>query len=71
MKFEEFKNLKVGDMCRIIRGHDADRLCQVAYIEGEAVVVRSADGCRFYSMNIYEHLKITSYRELKLDKQES
>ena len=68
MKFEEFKNVKVGDICRVIRGHDAGRLCQIAYIEGESVVVRSADGERFYSMNQYERLKLTSYRELKLEK---
>ena len=58
-------NLKVGDTCVIIRGRDAGRECQVAYIEGESVLVRSADGKRFNSMTQYGRLKLTSYRELK------
>ena len=34
MTMKELQELKIGDMCIIIRGHDAGRLCQVAYIEG-------------------------------------
>ena len=66
MTGKQFANLEVGDMCMVIRGHDAGRYCQVAYIEGESVVVRSLDGKRFWSMNQYDRLKLTSYRELRL-----
>ncbi len=66
MKMEELVNLKVGDKCIIIRGHDAGRECEVAFIEGESVLVRSADGRRFDSLAQYARLKLTSYRELKL-----
>ena len=66
MTKDQFNNLKVGDLCEIIRGHDAGRQCQVAYIEGESVLVRSADGRRFYSMTQYGRLRLTSWRELKL-----
>lgn len=66
MTRDQFSNLKVGDMCEIIRGHDAGRQCQVAYIEGESVLVRSADGRRFDAMTQYGRLRLTSWRELKL-----
>ena len=66
MTRDQLHNLKVGDMCTIIRGHDAGRLCQVAYIEGESVLVHSADGRRFNSMTQYGRLRLTSWRELKL-----
>lgn len=71
MTYNEFNNLKVGDYCTIIRGHDAGRKCQVAYIEGESVLVRSADGHRFDSLTKYSNLRLTSWRELKLLKIES
>lgn len=66
MTKEQLKTLKVGDICEIIRGHDAGRLCQVAYIEGESVLVRSADGRRFNSLTQYGRLRLTSWRELRL-----
>ena len=58
-------NLKVGDVCIILRGRDKGRECQVAYIEGESVLVRSVDGRRFSSLTQYGRLKLTSYRELR------
>ena len=65
MTWKEFKGLEVDDICIIIRGHDRNRLCQVAFIEGEAVLIRSVNGKRFYTMEQYSTLKLTSYRELK------
>lgn len=62
----QFEKLKIGDICEIIRGHDAGRLCQVAYMEGESVVVRSADGKRFDALTQYGRLRLTSWRELKI-----
>lgn len=70
MTRNEFNNLKVGDYCTIMRGHDEGRECQVAYIEGESVLVRSADGHRFNSMQHYAKLRLTNWRELKLLKTE-
>ena len=67
----QLNDLKVGDMCTIIRGHDAGRLCEVAYIEGESVLVRSADGRRFSSLTQYGRLRLTSWRELKLEEDEA
>lgn len=66
MTMKELKSLKIGDICEIIRGRDAKRICEIAFIEGESVLVRSADGRRFDSMEQYSRLKLTSYRELKL-----
>lgn len=68
MTMKELGELKVGDLCTIIRGHDAGRLCEVAYIEGESVLVRSADGKRFNSLTKYGKLRLTSWRELKIVK---
>lgn len=68
MTMKELQELKVGDMCTIIRGLDAGRLCQVAYIEGESVLVRSADSRRFNSLTQYGRLRLTSYRELEVMK---
>lgn len=67
---EELNNLNVGDKRIVIRGHDAGRECEVAFIEGESALVRSAYGRRFNSLGQYARyarLKPTSYRELKLE----
>ena len=64
MTREQLHKLKIGDMCTIIRGHDAGRLCQVAYIEDESVLVRSADGQKFNSLTQYGKLRLTSWKEL-------
>lgn len=71
MTRDQLNNLKIGDMCIIIRGHDAGRLYQVAYIEGESVLVRSAYGRRFNSMTQYGRLRLTSWRELRLFSEEA
>lgn len=62
----QFDNLKVGDMCKIFRGHDAERLCEVAYIEGDCVLVRSADGRYFKSSANHGRLRLMNWRELTL-----
>ncbi len=67
MTMEQFRKLKVGDMVTIQRGKEAGRLCQVAYIEENSVVVRSADGlqlCPQGSGSIFSKLRLTSWREL-------
>jgi hypothetical protein len=72
MTRDQFKKLKVGDICVIIKGRDEGRRCQVAYIEGDAVLVRSDDGRRFDSMTKYARLRLTSWRELTpITKEES
>lgn len=64
MNRDQFDKLKVGDECIIIKGRDEGRRCQVAYIEGDAVLVRSTDGHRFDSLTKYAKLRLTSWREL-------
>ena len=66
MTMKELNNLNVGDKCIINRGHDAGRECEVAFIEGESVLVRYTNGRRFDSLTQYGRLRLTSYRELKL-----
>jgi hypothetical protein len=68
MTNEQFKNLKVGDMCVVSRGRDADRLVQVAFIEKEGIVIRSADGKRFHAIGCYGPLRLTGSGELKIFK---
>lgn len=65
MTKKELENLKVGDMCAIIRGNDVGRIAQIAYIEEGSVLIRSVDGEPFRSQYAYGKFRLTGWRELK------
>jgi hypothetical protein len=52
MTREEFKNLKVNDLCIVRRGHDAGIICKVMFIDEESIVIKPYyEGIRFRAIN--------------------
>lgn len=71
MTSEEFVTLKVGDVCKVIRGKDKGRKCVVLHKEGrksQVVLVEPLyPGELFDSASVaYRYYKLFSYTELQV-----
>lgn len=69
MTINDLNNLKVGDMCIFTR-HNKGRICEVVFIEGEYICVRSVDGKPFKntSKSAAKFISVENFRYLKTTK---
>jgi hypothetical protein len=67
MTRDQFGMLKIGDLCFVNRGHDAERICRVVYksVEDDVILIRSVDGQKFKSQNNSgRNHRLINWREL-------
>lgn len=62
MKKAQFDELEVGDVVYILRGYDKGRLCEILYIEGDRMLLRTLDKKPFKSTISHGNLRITNWR---------
>lgn len=69
MTRNQLGKLKVGDLCIVNRGYDAERLCKVVYKNDEdnVILIRSVDGQNFKSQNnCGRNHRLINWRELSV-----
>lgn len=72
MTRQEWNDLKIGDICKLMRGKSEGQLGKVVYISGDAACLESLDGENFSTCrNTHQTLTLQNWRNISLLEDES
>lgn len=66
MRIDDYKKLKVGDVCICKRGHDKGKKCKIVFKEDETVLLKTLDEPFSQRTHTNPSFRLTSFREIDI-----